>query len=348
MRTLGERIIWSSLVLVLALGTSACGAMRSPNERFTLAWRDQGQAVQVRFSTDGTMWATATFPQVNTAVGPGAAADPDGITFLVAAPTPGGTRLGVFGIGPDTYSSSVDVLGSAALGPMDSAPSLAYAGGAKWLFAFREQSSAKVMSYDSGPKTWTDVTPTLNVSNTFVEGRPAIAVKGTRVVLTWFRNVPNAFTELQVAVGNVDSRGNVTWLGGFPFPNTASGFGGVLQRHGLAHDHTSFLLGALRPDSAPSGPLQTNTLFVYASTDGMSWSERTRLGAATPPNLSVRDAPLSIAAHSNGTIVVADNPNGGPRMFRFDGSAWSLLPSGAFTGSPEPLTDFALIGSGRP
>lgn len=116
----------------------------------------------------------------------------------------------------------------------------------------------------------------------------------------------------------------------------------------LTQDQTSFLLGILRPDINP-GLFQTFTLFIYASSDGLAWTERTRLGVNNPPLLSMSNGPVSIAARSDGSIVVAHNPVvQGPQVFRFDGSSWSLLTSTVFPTHPLAGTEVALIATGRP
>jgi hypothetical protein len=336
------------LAIILTFAGCTTPVAHSANERFTLAWLDQNQMVRVRFSTDGRTWQDATFPQLSVNRGVGAAADPNGVLFLVAGAgfSAGDVGPAVWGVGPNNYSASVDHLPPLPTGNrMDSAPSLAYAGNSVWLFAFLDHSSAKVWAFNSGPRTWADVTPAIGVNNTSVSGRPSIVVKGNTAVLTWLRN-PGATSELQVVLGTLDGNGNVNWQGGSPFPNTENGFGSVAQ-HALTQDQTSFLLGVVRPDNNPSGQIQTFTLFVYESTDGQHWNKRTQLGAANPPNASLRDFPLTIAAHSDGTIVVAENI-ANHRFFRFDGQAWSVITSGVFTGTPQDGKDLALVATGRP
>lgn len=340
------RVFLARALPALLLGLlGACHTTRVPNERFTLAWRDSGGALHVRFSADGSAWETADVPAVLVEHGPGVAADPAGTTFLVASHAPTGPLQALWGVGTNNYARFAEIV--AENERADGAVSVAHAKGSRWLFAFRRAGRARVLAYDASERRWSDATPASGVNNVAVQGRPSILVRGERVVLTWFRG-QDPIRELQVVLGDLDRAGAVTWRGAYVLGNREEGYGAPVAPHALAHDHAKFLLGVLRPDVDVSGELPAHTLFVYESEDGAEWRERTRFGVRTENGAPLANAPVGLAAHSDGTILAVHNPDGGPRLLRYDGSAWSLLPAKPFTPRPRPRSEIALAASGRP
>jgi hypothetical protein len=340
------RVFFARALPALLLGLfGACHTTRVPNERFTLVWRDAGRALHVRFSEDGNAWATADVPAVHAEHGPGVAADPAGTTFLVASHSPAGHLQGLWGVGTNNYARFAEIL--AENERADGAVSVAHARGSRWLFAFRRAGRARVLAYDAAERKWSDVTPTMGANNLAVQGRPCVLVHGDRVVLTWFRG-QEPIRELQVVPGDLDRSGAVTWRRAYVLPNREEGFGAPAGPHALAHDHAKFLLGVLRPDVGVSGELPAHTLFVYESEDGAEWRERTRFGARAENGVALANAPVGLAAHSDGKLLAVHNSDGGPRLLRHDGSAWRVLPANPFVPRPQPRTEIALAASGRP
>jgi len=341
------------LGLLLAIFTPACSTPQiSGNERLTVAYRLTNGRVRVRHSPDGLTWTTATtFPVLRATVsGPGAGATPDGVTHLVAGEEDdGGTdikRWFCWSLGSNSYSDLVDQPSIGAV--WTSAPSVAFAGNKTWLIAFRSGALVRVFSWNTGTKQATNLNFT-DTSNVSVTGRPALAIRDDKLVMTYHRNPPgNAPPRIEVVTGTVDG-GVPTFNAATTLANVEPGTVEIERHHDLSHDTNNFVLAVVRQDASSGQPLQTHSLFIYDSADGVAWTRRTRFGVGTPPNLSVRVAPMSMGALSDGTVLAAFLTPSGLDVFRFSSGSWSVVDGTTlFDSTPSLGHDFAMFSAGVP
>ena len=154
--------------------------------------------------------------------------------------------------------------------------------------------------------------------------------------------------ELQIAVGNISSSGIVTWLGGYVFPYTHNGAGGVELVHDLTHDHNQFILGIVRQDFPPSPPLKHYSLYIYASKDGLKWQLRSILGLKTVSKSMHNSGSLGLAAKSNGHMLVAQFVAEMLKAFHYDGNLWSDISSTFSSAYPAKNTYIAVVNTRHP
>ena len=354
MRIIGKQSIGLGVTLLFAaIGLAACGGIK---ETFTLAWSDTKGGVHVQSSEDGATWKDAAFPSTfKTVVGVGVADDPSGAEYLVIGQAPNGDRVGVFGLGPDGWMiRPPDVLANKSVGLMDTGPAMASSSPERWYLAYRSGENAKVAYLErkgegkvgsvKWKNTWKDETPLLNVNNTAVQGWPSISIKGTRVVVSWFRKPAGGAGELQMAIGDLQANGSIKWLGGQVFPNSEPNVGGVELEHDLCNDGKHFFLGVTRYDGAAT--LKHYGLYLYKSVDGMKWTRVQYVGMKTPTVKQSfhNNSPLSIAVNSKGVIVVAEYGGGVSRVWRFD-KKWSKASTTVFSGYPASKKRFSLISN---
>ena len=343
-------------VSVVLAGCTGGSTKIGADESYTVAWVDSSDTITVRNSKDGLAWDPLPFPtSVKSSTGPGIAADPMGIMHLIMTNVPSGNTVGVFGLGPQAYTlTKPDTLATASQISMHSAPALASTDNDTWYVTYREQQSAKLtllkrIAVSGGPgftNTWSDETPSLGVNNTSVVGRPSLAIVGTRVVLTWHRQAQPP--ELQVVVGDAAANGSITWLGGYVFPHTHTGAGGVEPAHDLTQDGKQFVLGVVREDLPPSPPLKHYSLYVYHSADGKKWQLKTVLGTKSAGKSMHYESPLGLATKSNGQMMVAQSAAGLLRAFRYDGSKWDDISNLFPTAYPAKGKHVAVVNTGRP
>ena len=336
MRIISKQSIWlGCVVLLAAIGLAACTGEGGIKETFTLAWSDTKGGVYVQYSGDGVTWKNAKFPSTfKTVVGVGMAADPVGAEYLLIGQAPKGDRVGVFGLGPDGWMiRPPDVLANKSVGLMDTGPAMASSSLERWYLAYRSGGNTKVayLERKKGKNTWKDETPLLNVNNTAVQGWPSLSIKGTRIIVSWFRKPAGGAGELQTAIGDLQANGSIKWLGGQVFPNSEPNVGGVELEHDLCNDGKHFFLGVTREEGIDR--LANYGLYLYKSVDGMKWTLHQSVGMKTP---SVKQsfnktAPLSIAVNSKGVIMVAENGNSQGRVWRFE-KQWSMNSGSAFSG----------------
>ena len=87
--------------------------------------------------------------------------------------------------------------------------------------------------------------------------------------------------------------------------------------------------------------LGRDDLFVYSSTDGVSWSLLARRGI--PLNAFV-----NIAARSDQSVIAAVVGTAKYEVHRFSGGSWTELNAQAIFGQTPKVQQFALISTGRP
>lgn len=361
MRIIGKQSIGLCSTLFLAvIGLAACtgGGIK---ETFTLAWSDTKGGVHVQYSEDGVAWKDAVFPSTfKTVVGVGVAADPVGVEYLLIGQAPNGDRIGVFSLGPDGYIiRPPDVLANNSVGLMDTGPAMASSSLERWYLAYRSGKNVKVaylerVSEDKlgsvkWKNTWKDETPMLNVNNTAVQGWPSLSIKGTRVVVSWFRQPTGGTGELQMAIGDLQPSGSIKWLGGQVFPNSEPNVGGVELEHDLCNDGKHFILGVTREDVGVGATFKSYGLYLYKSVDGMKWTLEQYVGMKNP---AVKESfhhasPLGISANSKGVIVVAESSGGVGRVWRFD-KQWAKSSKKVFSGYPASNKHFSLISNVQP
>lgn len=343
MRIIEKQSIWRCVTLLFAvIGLTACNS-GGIKETFTLAWSDTKGGVHVQYSEDGAAWKDAAFPStLKTVVGVGVAADPSGTMYLVIGQTQNGDRVGVFGLGPDGWMiRPPDVLANKSVGLMETGAAIASSSPERWYIAYRSGKNAKVAYLErkgesklgsvKWKNTWKDETPLLNVNNTDVQGWPSISIKGTRVVVSWFRKPAGGAGELQMAIGDLQGNGSIKWLGGQVFPNSEPNVGGVELEHDLCNDRKHFFLGVTRNEGG--APFNSYGLYLYKSVDGMKWTYVQYVGMKTPTvkQSFYHNSPLSIAVNSKGVIMVAENGNSQGRVWRFE-KQWSKNSGSAFSG----------------
>lgn len=342
--------------LLLAVVLAACGATQfqiEPNERFTLAYRLTDGSVRVRHSLDGLAWSTAdTFPLLHaTQRGPGLAATPDGVNYSVVGEEVdfGGNRgrWQAFGLGANTYSDFVEQPSIPDV--WTSAPSVAYAGNQQWLIAVRTGAAVAVHAFDAASKETREVSLDSIANNVSVTGRPGLAIFNDTAVLTFHQDLPGLPATLQIVIGDIDN-GDVSFGLQGSLTNAFQGTTRLERFHDLSHDGSNFVLGIVRRDESTGQPLATHSLFVLDSSDGINWTQRTRLGVSTPPGRSVRVMPMSLAALSDGTLLAAFHGGLANRdVFRFDGAGWSEVQAGLMFDLPSAGSfDFGLISGGAP
>jgi hypothetical protein len=356
MTIIGKQSIGLGGVLFLAaIGLAACTGS-GIKETFSLAWSDSKGGVHVQYSEDGAAWKNAAFPSTfKTVVGVGVAADPVGAEYLLIGQAQNGDRVGVFSLGPDGYMiRPPDVLANKSVGLMDTGPAMSSSSLERWYLAYRSVENVKVAYLErvgegevgstKWKNTWKDETPLLNVNNTAVQGWPSLSIKGTRVVVSWFRKPAGGTGELQIAIGDLQPNGSIKWLGGQVFPNSEPNAGGVELEHDLCNDGQHFFLGVTRKDGGAQ--VGQYGLYLYKSVDGMKWTLNQYVGMKTPTvKESFHNAsPLGIAVNSKGVIVVAEYGGGVSRVWRFD-KQWSKSSSKVFSGYPASNKRFSLISA---
>lgn len=351
----------TGLYIIIAVAALVTGCTGTPtkigaDESYTVAWAESSGSISLRNSKDGLTWTAVDFPQsILSTTGPGIAGDTYGIAHFLATGDKTGHTVGQFGLGPTAYNiTTSEVLDKGTALAMQSAPALARPGTNKWYVAFRRNNSVKLFLLNRTVKSgtsqfnyqWTDTTPVLSVNNTLVQGRPSIAVLGDKVLLSWYRASTPA--QLQMVVGTVTASGTVAWQGGYVFPYTHPGAGGVELAHDLSQDGSQFVLGVVREDLPASPPLKLYSLHTYGSKNGLQWKARPALGVKSSGKSVHHASPLGLAVKSNGHMFVAQSAAGQLRAFFFNGSKWNEV-SGSFSGVyPLKNAGIAVINSGRP
>lgn len=355
------RQIMSIAVALIAAATIASCAKDgkiTPDETFSITWLDTQGVIQLRNSSDAASWSPVAFPKsVTSQHGPAINADPTGYMHLVATLDKQAKVAGIFGLGPISYQVAKPVtLAAPNQIKADSGFSLASTDTSHWYFAYRSEGSAKVSLLVRKTKdsvltnTWSDETPTLGVSNNYVEGNPAIAIRSNDVVVSWYRRPPGGIGELHLVVGTIETAGSINWLGSYVFPISEPGAGGVEAPHDLTSDGKHFFLGTIREDLPAAPPLKTHSLYIYSSSDGKKWSLKT-MGGMKNMQKSMHAFPenhLRIAINSKGILLAAQARTNEFRTFRFDGLNWKET-SASFAGSYRPKgTQVSVAVTGEP
>ena len=352
---------WFLVVLVIiSCIFMGCNGIK---ESFTLAWVEYNttRQLQVYYSYDGKTWNAAKLPANLTSkvgFGPGATADPTGIMHLVCWQEPNGNLMGIFGLTETEYSITKPVtVISAQNFSMESGAAMASTSTERWYFAYRSGSNAALSYWErkSIPNTnnftdnWFNETPSQYVINANVPDRPSISIKGTRAIMTWYRN-PEGIGELQIAIGNVLENGRISWINGYKFTKNEPNAGELGKSHGLCNNGKEFFLCVLRKD-LPSSSIPTNTFYFYKSVDGMKWNFHTKVGINTPNcNISpTPNAPIGIAANSKGVLIVTQPTDFGfKKMWLFSNNTWSYNPSNIQKNYAYDKMHFSLIVTGCP
>lgn len=344
------------MVVTLFAGCTGTQTKVGADESYSVAWVESSGSISLQNSKDGLTWTPVAFPQsIVSTTGPGITADTLDVIHFLATGDKTGHTVGQFGLGPTAYNiATPEILDKNTALAMQSAPALAPAGTNKWYVAFRQNKSVKMLLLNRTVKVgtnqfdykWTDTTPILSVNNTLVEGKPSIAVIGDKVLLSWYRASTPA--QLQMAVGTITISGTVAWKGGYVFPYTHTGAGGVELAHDLTQDGSQFVLGVVREDLPSSPPLKLYSLHTYGSKDGLQWQALSALGVKSSGKSVHHASPLGMAVKSNGHMFVAQSAAGQLRAFFFNGSKWNDV-SGNFSGVyPLKGAHIAVVNTGRP
>jgi hypothetical protein len=312
---------------------------------YVLAYRDNNHTLRIRWSNDGTTWASAEHatPTINAAPG---IATYSGTLYLGIFLN---SDLEVRRISADRASAwdpNTYTIGNGHIGEIQSGTNVSHVSSNQWLVAYKHTLQAKIVTYDNstGVKDFgAEVTPTAQANNNIID-KPAMVNRSGRILVSWL--MPQG--QLQIVPGNIQN-GQPVWESGYLFnPNfPEQGYGPPIGAHDLAYDAEKFYLGIVRiKDPDVNQQVDRYYLFIYTSTNGVQWEKLSQIEIFESPD----NAALSIAARGEDDLIaIISRPDStqvpGTHVRRFNGSNWLELTRDSVFGE-YPIDgghDFTLI-----
>lgn len=355
--------ICSPVVLFAAM--AACtpsGNLANSPPAFSLVFKGTDGNLHARWSSDGMTWQDPnSFPTgTSTDSGPGQGGIPEGMSQLLVFRR--GTRLlQLSALGPAEYGTT---------GPdevernvtVDSAPSVAFTGSGNWLIAHRTGNNGVLKLWDhNNPPTV--ITPAGTMLGLCVPDTlsgpigPKVMVLNNLVLAAFCQDSGGTET-IQLLPGTISAQGIPTFNVQAAFTIQQPGFDPPHAKvFALGHDGSNFLLASVAPNSSQPGPLTTFGLMVYSSTNGQNWNLVSLTSNNSGLGQSARSSALGIAAipprNNNPAFIEVAQLAGSasaPRLWAFDGNAWSDLSNNNAFGATGPDTahEFSFRVNGRP
>jgi hypothetical protein len=354
---------WLGLLLAATPGCTPSGNLANSPPAFSLAFKGKDDMnLHVRWSSDGMTWQDPHTFRAGTATdsGPGQGGIPEGLSQLMVFRR--GTELfQLSAIGPSEYGTSGPEVVENNVS-VDSAPSVAFTGNGNWLIAHRSNNDGvlKLWNHTSPPAVITPAGTMLGLCNSDnVSGPigPKVMVLNNLVLAAFCLDSGGTET-INLLPGTINAQGTPSFGSQVQFTNQEPGFDAPHAKvFALGHDGTNFLLASVAPNSVQSGQLTTFGLMIYRSTNGQNWNLVTLTSTSSGLNLSALSSPLGVAAipprNNNPAFIEVAQLAGNaspPRLWAFDGNAWSdLTNNNAFGASAVDTTqEFSFRVNGRP
>ena len=315
-------------------------------DTYMFSYIDRQGRVRVRWSQDGWRWEDGdinTAPAHDSGVGSASNVDGVGLTRWVAYPSFSGRLVLHAALGATFDPSGNEFSAVRTRG----APTMTAISGSNWVVATLggNLNQAAVFNVFDGRNTLTDITPAnpVPILNDQLQRPPQIMSRGGTFVAAWMRWQTVGPTRVPIDIRvlrGTDASGTIVWQGSSLFGNSEPGFTGPLTDPALTHDGSEFLLGVVRQETASNDEF----LFIYRSSDAVSWTLSDRLEISFDAGTTVR-----MAAHGLEKMMIGVNRTSSAGFYRKWKGEWESVRGANVFGTQRPdWFRFSLIAAGRP